>query len=203
MNGRYLMDEEGENIALRSFLRLYGGYSDAIAISTMREHMELSGWDGCWPDWVSTAKKGETLTKAGAQLWIRHLIALEKRPVSIHPKASVTMLNRIIAELESGAGPDRKIDALIDLWRKRGVCGHPDSVRRYTAVRDFALKLFPRQPGSQLIIERTGEAGQVIQCGVIEQHYNVWYEAHDLWPPARQLCLIALKAQRDLIAREN
>lgn len=194
-----LLDAEGENRALRSFLAMYGNMADAMIIGVMRDHMEMSGWDGCWPEWVGNAKRGETLTKAGAQLWIRHLIALEKMPVNVHPEESAAMLNMIIERLESGTEPDRKIDLLIDMWRKRGVCGHPESIRRYTTLRDFAVKLFPRQPGSQLVIEHTDESGQAYQCGVIEEKYNVFYVAPDRWPPARQLCLIALKAQRDLI----
>jgi hypothetical protein len=72
---RDLMDEDGENRAIRSFLMQY--QTPGITTVAMRRHMELSGWEGCWPTWVAEARAGDHLTKAGAQLWIRHLIQLE------------------------------------------------------------------------------------------------------------------------------
>lgn len=81
---RDLLDTDGENRALRSFLMQYGVPS--LTVSAMRKHMERSGWgfDYC-PDF---AKFGgvEHLTKAGAQIWIRHLLSLESG--AILPQAS-------------------------------------------------------------------------------------------------------------------
>lgn len=73
-----VLDEEGENLAVRSFLMQYGVPS--LTVGAMRQHMARSGWgaDFC-PPFVndSTAYAGEHLTKSGAQLWIRHLFSLE------------------------------------------------------------------------------------------------------------------------------
>lgn len=71
-----LMDPDGENRALRSFLRFY--LNPGITVGGMREEMESSGWEGCWPEWVTASHADTTLTKAGAQLWIRHLLSLEE-----------------------------------------------------------------------------------------------------------------------------
>jgi hypothetical protein len=72
---RELMDDDGENRAVRSFLLLYGGAS-GVTVGAMKKHMSMSGWDGMWPEWVN-AQEREHLTKGGAQHWLRHLFALE------------------------------------------------------------------------------------------------------------------------------
>ena len=69
-----LIDEEGENRAVRMFLALYGGHS-GVTKEQMRKHLQMSGFDGAWPEWVTT--HDGHLTKGGAQLWIRHLFSLE------------------------------------------------------------------------------------------------------------------------------
>jgi esterase/lipase len=72
-----LVDEEGENRAVRCFLLAYGG-SVGMSVGGMRATLKRSGWDGYWPEWVVHAHPYQHLTKAGAQLWIRHLFELEK-----------------------------------------------------------------------------------------------------------------------------
>lgn len=75
MEVRELLDGDGENRAVRSFLSLYGGSNGgAIDTKTMRYHIEMAGFPGAWPEW---AKEDQTLTKAGAQLWLRFLFNLE------------------------------------------------------------------------------------------------------------------------------
>ena len=68
-----LVDQDGENIAVRMFLSYYGA-SAGVQTEKMRSHLRMAGFDGAWPEW---ANKDAHLTKAGAQLWIRHLFALE------------------------------------------------------------------------------------------------------------------------------
>jgi len=70
-------DAEGENKAVRSFLMLYG--QPGLTVGQMKKHMARSGFTS-WPEWVETEPHGAHLTKAGAQLWIRHLFALEVAP---------------------------------------------------------------------------------------------------------------------------
>lgn len=73
-----LIDSDGENLALRAFLSIYGNSNGATMIGTMARHMESQGWDDN-PAWVDK-EPHSNLTKAGAQLWIRHLLSLEKKP---------------------------------------------------------------------------------------------------------------------------
>jgi hypothetical protein len=72
-----VQDAEGENKAVRSFLMLYG--QPGLTVGQMKKHMTMSGFKA-WPAWVETEPHGAHLTKAGAQLWIRHLFALEVTP---------------------------------------------------------------------------------------------------------------------------
>jgi hypothetical protein len=69
-----LLDDEGENQAVRSFLKAYG--TPGLTVGAMKNHMRLSGYAGLWPDWVGK-ESGQHLTKAGAQLWLRHMFAAE------------------------------------------------------------------------------------------------------------------------------
>jgi hypothetical protein len=69
-----VQDADGENKAVRSFLMLYG--QPGLTVGQMKKHMTISGFKA-WPTWVETEPHGAHLTKAGAQLWIRHLFALE------------------------------------------------------------------------------------------------------------------------------
>lgn len=71
-----LLDSDGENRALRSFLRLYSP-DRSITINEMRAQMDLAGWslEYC-PDFARIGSS-EHLTKSGAQIWIRHLFGME------------------------------------------------------------------------------------------------------------------------------
>lgn len=79
-----LVDDEGENRAVRMFLAMYGGQA-GITVEKMRKLLKMAGFDGAWPEWAS-ADNGH-LTKAGAQLWIRHLFALAEQPAQQEPVA--------------------------------------------------------------------------------------------------------------------
>ncbi len=71
-----LLDDDGENRAVRSFLMQYS-CDRSLTVSQMRKHMDMSGWplEYCPP----FARLGGTkhLSKAGAQIWIRHLFSME------------------------------------------------------------------------------------------------------------------------------
>lgn len=70
-----LLDTDGENRAVRSFLMAYG--SGCHKIGDMKSHMELSGWKD-HPDFVAfKSLHNAHLTKAEAQDWLRHLFAME------------------------------------------------------------------------------------------------------------------------------
>ena len=75
MSKMILIDDEGENQAVRMFLTLYGG-ACGVTSEQMRKHLTMAGFDGAWPEWANS--NNGHLTKAGAQLWIRHLFALEQ-----------------------------------------------------------------------------------------------------------------------------
>lgn len=72
-----LLDDDGENLAVRSFLSAYS-CTATFSIAAMRTHMIRSGWsiEFC-PEFARLEKTTGSLTKAGAQLWIRHLINME------------------------------------------------------------------------------------------------------------------------------
>lgn len=70
---RDLLDADGENRAVRTFLQLYGG--ESVTTQRMRNHLTMSGFEHYWPDWTN---KNEHLTKAGAQIWLRYLFSLER-----------------------------------------------------------------------------------------------------------------------------
>lgn len=74
MTDRKLLDDEGENQAVRCFLMAYGAQS--MTLDKMMTHMKACGYP-LWPEWVETTEMRGHLTKAGAQLWLRHLFALE------------------------------------------------------------------------------------------------------------------------------
>lgn len=70
---RELLDEDGENQAVRCFLMLYGG-TNSPTTKQMRNHLDACGYP-YWPEWAS-GDDGH-LTKGGAQDWLRHLFSLE------------------------------------------------------------------------------------------------------------------------------
>ena len=72
-----LVDEDGENKAVRWFLAAY--LNPGMTIGGMKAHLKLSGYP-LWPEWAERCHPSEHLTKGGAQLWIRHLFALEQQP---------------------------------------------------------------------------------------------------------------------------
>lgn len=72
-----LLDTDGENRAVRSFLMLYGG-QHGISVGSMKTHLRLSGFPH-WPEWAEAEPSPAHLTKAGAQLWIRYLFELENQ----------------------------------------------------------------------------------------------------------------------------
>lgn len=71
-----LLDDEGENRALRCFLMQYG--VAGLTVGAMKTHLRRCGFP-LWPAWAES-QEGQHLTKAGAQLWIRHLLSLEAAP---------------------------------------------------------------------------------------------------------------------------
>ena len=75
---RELLDDDGENRAVRTFLMLYGG-ADSVTVAQMGQHMNRSGWPSeYWPDFARQVDNAaKHLTKAGAQIWIRHLFDME------------------------------------------------------------------------------------------------------------------------------
>lgn len=72
---RELLDEDGENQAVRTFLMAYG--EPGLTVARMRRHMELAGWPQA-PEWTTKPEAQGHLTKGGAQDWLRHLFALEE-----------------------------------------------------------------------------------------------------------------------------
>lgn len=67
-----LVSEDGENMAVRAFMMLYG--SNTVDVSVMKRHMQRCGFP-LWPKWAEDYNSH--LTKSGAQDWIRYLFSLE------------------------------------------------------------------------------------------------------------------------------
>lgn len=76
MAEQQLVDEDGENQALRDFLMQYS-CDRPMTIGAMLAHMNRAGWRGLAPAFALDARPERHLTKSGAQTWIRHLINLE------------------------------------------------------------------------------------------------------------------------------
>lgn len=72
---RDLLDEDGENKAVRTFLMFYAGGKPTFG--NIKAGLKHSGWNNCWPDWVNEQHPDSYVTKAGAQLWLRFLFSLE------------------------------------------------------------------------------------------------------------------------------
>lgn len=75
MSDRELLDDDGENLALRTFLAFYGN-NPTVSIGAMKDCMETSGW-GNHPEFASRMSDW-SMTKGTAQMWIRHLLSLEQ-----------------------------------------------------------------------------------------------------------------------------
>ena len=106
-----LIDDDGENRAVRAFLSLY--QNGATSVREMVVHMAHLGWSNN-PAWVIEALD-EPLTKGGAQLWIRHLFALEKaKPVAApHARDAVAWTpdtGYVFADTKPVVVPDDAID---------------------------------------------------------------------------------------------
>jgi len=115
-----LLDEDGENKAVRWFLACYGGGGDK-SIGTMKLHLEMSGFGGCWPKWCNTEHPSAHLTKGGAQLWIRHLFNLEAQQVAVPAslngelnKQTLDVLNSVQYVLEVALNPPSPTQWLAD-----------------------------------------------------------------------------------------
>jgi hypothetical protein len=78
MMPRELLISHGENKAVRAFLRLYGGTS-SVSVGMMRAHLTECGFAELWPGWVIDQHKDTTITKSGAQDWLRYLFSLEQQ----------------------------------------------------------------------------------------------------------------------------
>lgn len=105
---RELLDEDGENQAVRMFLTAYrSGYK---TVADMATHMKAAGWDHA-PDWALKPEAQGHLTKAGAQSWLRHLFALEKPDGKALLDQAMTELrgmsrDELIAEMVKHNGSD-------------------------------------------------------------------------------------------------
>lgn len=67
-----LIDSNGENQAVREFLKEF--QCGLSTVESMKEHLRASGFPH-WPDWVDNAHG--SITKSGAQSWLRYLFELE------------------------------------------------------------------------------------------------------------------------------
>lgn len=178
-----LIDTDGENKAIRSFLKFY--LKPGISIGEMRDNMEMAGWDGCWPDSIGAADWNSTLTKFEAQAWLRHLFGLEAQvaPAMVDIEVRADALPDYARD-QAGAGiglSSRDADAVDARWERehRALVGNP------------AIKVVGRlhaAPASPLLLERVLDAA----AAAVEASADVWtgFARND----ARTCVLAALEA---------
>ena len=114
-----MVDDEGENQAVRMFLALYGGQY-GITAEQMRKHLKMAGFDGAWPEWANS--HNGHLTKAGAQLWIRHLFALAEQPAQQEYERG--FIDGMQAQMK------RSVDRAVNAMAQRTWVGLTDDERR-------------------------------------------------------------------------
>lgn len=91
-----LLDTDGENLAVRSFLAQYS-CDRSITVGAMLAHMSHSGWRGTAPQEILDYRPESPLTKADAADWIRHLFSLECRA----PAPTEPAVDRDIGQLNT------------------------------------------------------------------------------------------------------
>lgn len=131
-----LVDTDGENLALRTFLLHY--QNPGVTITAMRNALRRLGFDGCWPAFVDNAAEFSTLTKGGAQVWIRHLISLEPKP-EVKPVAITTK---------------QSIKAMQDQEFQRYLCGRDPRFVLFPREDDVPLFMHPSEKASYIIIDK-------------------------------------------------
>lgn len=116
---RELLDADGENRAVRSFLAQFQCGGDS-GIKAMKIHLEHSGFNDCWPAWV-VGSSGH-LTKGGAQSWLRHLFALERvEPIDQRARFEQAAYRHYLERHAAGKTDDMREPAMSReglLWRQ-------------------------------------------------------------------------------------
>lgn len=174
-----LLDEEGENLAVRSFLMQYS-CDRALTIGAMRKHMDMSGWPLQYcPEFARIGDyDSQHLTKAGAQLWIRHLISMEptvKESLQVAPESVLRNWLVVIHDNERALG-DRlqSISARINSLLQ----GDPvDKFAPYQArIVEQSLPPFQSRVQPWLLVC----FGETIAADVIERNHRFLEEALEL-----------------------
>ena len=127
-----LLDEDGENQAVRTFLMLYG---TGLTVARMREHMELAGWPQA-PEWALKPEAQGHLTKGGAQSWLRHLFALETNAPALEAPAAPAGWKLV---------PAKPTDAMLGAAQKAWLA---DPLRRSSTLYVAALAAAPQAPAA-------------------------------------------------------
>lgn len=142
---RELLDEEGENLAVRSFLMQYS-CDRAVTVGAMLAHMNRSGWREAAPEFALSVRPETHLTKAGAQIWIRHLFSLESAAPTAGEASARTDESCLPPFAEPASHPKSLLRAPISAanplppgcYCKPGECGAPKpNWCRDAAKRDF------------------------------------------------------------------
>jgi len=75
-----IIDEDGENQAIRAFLTLYG--NNTVTVEQMGNHMIRSGYAEWCPGWITDKHEQGHLSKGGAQDWLRFMFTKERNMTS-------------------------------------------------------------------------------------------------------------------------
>jgi hypothetical protein len=165
---RELLDDDGENQAVRAFLQLYGT-ANSVTVQHMRDHLRRSGWDGFCPEWAA-APNTDHLTKSGAQDWLRHLFELEAALASQPAAAPAGQGEREQFEAwmygPCETTPKNSLDLAWQAWQARAALAQPvpatDQERQIAELRaalQGAMGLLEGKKPAKIISEQGTPVG--------------------------------------------
>lgn len=104
MSNELINPTDGENQAVRAFLRVYSG-TPGLTFGLMKRNLKMSGYPH-WPEWANEVADSQHLNKLGAQNWLRHLFSLEAAPVAAPQsldaqRPTVDEVKRLVRAFES------------------------------------------------------------------------------------------------------
>lgn len=199
---RDLLDDDGENRAVRAFLMLYGCGNPTA--EQMAEHMRRSGFNVV-PDWVQ--RSPGHLTKGGTQLWLRMLFDLEKAatPQQAEPHVKDHEIREAVTALvveantfhHHGLLRERLARIVIALM---GRAGWKSPAERFTAEPPAAADGLPELPEDP---EGTVE----VDCGPApgggrEVMFEDGYSAAQMRAYAREALALAAKPAQEALTEE-
>lgn len=166
-----LLDEDGENQAVRTFLMLYG---TELTVARMREDMELAGWPQA-PGWTKEPEAQGHLTKEGAQDWLRHLFALEASPLAAAPvgkatEARISAVMELVKEwsqcdlIAAESGIDALSEECSEKDRKAALILSEKAEEAYRAIESALRTLLEAAPQAPAARDELSQIAAIVAC---------------------------------------